>query len=68
MSAAPGTEAEAADVTKYTKHLDDELDVQNLLVSIMGPELQRRFMDTNTYDMCVQLKNMFQRASTCWKI
>ena len=40
VPAAPGTEAEAEDVTKYTKHLDDELDVQNLLVSIMDPELQ----------------------------
>ena len=29
----------------------------------MGPELQRRSMDTNTYDMCVQLKNMFQEQA-----
>jgi gag-polypeptide of LTR copia-type len=29
----------------------------------MGPELQRRFMDTKTYDMCEQLKNMFQEQT-----
>jgi gag-polypeptide of LTR copia-type len=29
----------------------------------MGPELQRRYMNTKTYDMCEQLKNMFQEQA-----
>ncbi|XP_078169206.1 uncharacterized protein LOC144563596 [Carex rostrata] len=29
----------------------------------MGPELQRRFVDTKTYDICDQLKNMFQEQA-----
>ena len=41
VPAVPGAEAKAEDVTKYTKHHDDELDIQNLMIGIMGPELQR---------------------------
>jgi hypothetical protein len=29
----------------------------------MGPELQRRFVDTKTYVICDQLKNMFQEQA-----
>jgi len=63
VTAVPAADGKAEDVAKYNKHIEDELDVQSLLVGIMGPELQRRFMDTNTYDMCDQLKNMFQEQS-----
>ena len=59
----PKAEATVESVTKYTKHTEDELDVQSLLVGIMGPELQRRFMDTTSYNMCDQLKNMFQEQA-----
>jgi hypothetical protein len=48
----PAVGCTANEVTMYNKHKEDELDVQSLLVGIMGPELQRRFMDTKTYDMC----------------
>jgi hypothetical protein len=53
----PVTGCTAEVLTKYNKHKKDELDVQSLLVGIMDPELQRRFMDTTTYDMCEQLKS-----------
>ena len=62
-AAEPKTGGTADELTQYIKHKEDELDVQNLLVGIMSPELQRRFMDTKTYDMCQQLKNMFQEQA-----
>jgi gag-polypeptide of LTR copia-type len=63
VPAQPAIGCTAEELTKYNKHKEDELDVQSLLVGIMGPELQRRFMDTKTYDMCEQLKNMFQEQA-----
>ncbi|XP_078151434.1 uncharacterized protein LOC144546757 [Carex rostrata] len=63
VPAEPGTNGKPEDITKYNKHKEDELDVQGLVVSIMGPELQRRFMDTKTYIICDQLKNMFQEQA-----
>jgi hypothetical protein len=46
-------------ITMYTNHNEYELDVQSLLVGIMGYELQKRFIKIKTYDICEQLKNMF---------
>jgi gag-polypeptide of LTR copia-type len=60
---APKADGKTDEVALYNKHKKDELDVQSLLVGIMSPELQRQFMDTKSYDMCEELKNMFQEQA-----
>ncbi|XP_078165531.1 uncharacterized protein LOC144560241 [Carex rostrata] len=59
----PKSSATVDEVTKYAKQKEDELDVQSLLVGIMGPDMQRRFMDTRSYEICDQLKKMFQEQA-----
>ena len=59
----PKSDASAEVITERVKHIQDELDVQNLMVGIMVPDLQRRFMETRAYDMCEMLKKMFQEQA-----
>ena len=47
----------------YTKAVEDDLDVSCLLVSMMSPELQKRFEANSCYYIMDQLKKMFQEQA-----
>jgi gag-polypeptide of LTR copia-type len=59
----PHDKASQADKDKYTKFVDDELDVSCLMVATMSPELQKRFETHGAYEVMVTLKNMFQEKA-----
>jgi gag-polypeptide of LTR copia-type len=59
----PHDKASQADKDKYTKFVDDELDVSCLMVATMSPELQKRFETHGAYEVMDTLKNMFQEKA-----
>jgi gag-polypeptide of LTR copia-type/Zinc knuckle len=59
----PHDKASQADKHKYTKFVDDELDVSCLMVTTMSPELQKRFETHGAYEVMDTLKNIFQEKT-----
>ena len=59
----PHNKVSQADKDKYTKFIDDELDVSCLMVATMSPDLQKRFETRGAYEVMDTLKNMFQEKA-----
>ncbi|KAJ9561945.1 hypothetical protein OSB04_007105 [Centaurea solstitialis] len=60
LGEAPPANAPAAARNAHKKHSDDLLDVACLMLATMSSDLQAGLINTNTYDMIRQLRDMFQ--------
>ena len=50
----------AEEQKKYEKHVNDDLDVTCLMLTIMNSELQKQLEKLSAYDIIVQLRELFQ--------
>jgi hypothetical protein len=72
---APLPEAPVADASDdimnvYATKIDDSTTVQNLMLTCMDPELQKRFANVSAFDMIETLKVLYQKhaRAECYEI
>ena len=59
----PAANAPRAQKDAYTKHTNDSVDVECLMLATMVPELQRDLEHVEAFEMIAHLKEMFQQQA-----